>query len=72
MKKLRLGIVGCGRLNRIVAEAVADGLLLEYELVGCYSRTYESAEKLSSSMAERGIACKPCHTIAYRGSFSDV
>ena len=63
MKKLRLGIVGCGRLNRIVAEAVADGLLPEYELVGCYSRTYESAEKLAAAMAERGIACKPCHTI---------
>ena len=49
MKKQRLGIVGCGRLNRIVAEAVADGLLPEYELVGCYSRTYESAEKLSAA-----------------------
>lgn len=63
MKKLRLGIVGCGRLNRIVAQAVADGLLPEYELVGCFSRTYESAEKLAASMAEQGIACKPCQTI---------
>ena len=63
MKKLRLGIVGCGRLNRIVARAVADGLLPEYELVGCFSRTYASAEALAGEMAGRGIACKPCQTI---------
>lgn len=63
MKKLRLGIVGCGRLNRIVAEAVANGLLPEYELVGCYSRTFASAERLAGAMAERGIACTPCATI---------
>lgn len=63
MKKMRLGIVGCGRLNRIVARAVADGLLPEYELVGCYSRTYASAETLAAEAAERGLACKPCQTI---------
>lgn len=63
MKKLRLGIVGCGRLNRIVAQAVADGLLPEYELVGCFSRSYESSEKLATEMAAQGIACQPCQTI---------
>lgn len=63
MKKMRLGIVGCGRLNRIVARAVADGLLPEYELVGCYSRSFESAERLASAAAERGLVCKPCATI---------
>lgn len=58
--KLRLGIVGCGRLGAIIAEAVAKGYLPEYELVGCYSRTFASAERLAMTMAEAGVACQPC------------
>ena len=69
--KQRLVIVGCGRLGTIVAEAVATGLLPEYELVGCYSRTFDKTERLVAKMAEAGIACNvhykplPLHT-AYR------
>ena len=59
----RFVIVGCGRLGTIVAEAVAKGLLPEYELVGCFSRTYDKCELLAAKMAEAGIHCQPCHTL---------
>lgn len=58
----RLVIVGCGRLGTIVAEAAANGLLPEYELVGCYSRTFERSEQLSAKMAARGCSCRACRT----------
>ena len=44
MKKLV--IVGCGRLAGIVSDAVVNGLLPEYDLVGVYSRTAEKAERI--------------------------
>ena len=43
-------IVGCGRLGKVVAEAVLCGFLPEYRLVGAYSRTYEHAEALASKV----------------------
>ncbi len=61
--KRRLVIVGCGRLATVVADAVADGLLPEYELVGVYSRSTESACRLSERMQSRGIDCQPCEHI---------
>ena len=45
----RLVIVGCGRLGTIVAEAAANGLLPEYELVGLYSRTFAKTEQLAET-----------------------
>lgn len=60
----RLVIVGCGRLGTIVADAVAQGLLPEYELVGLYSRTTERAEALAEHLAEQGIAgCRVCGSL---------
>lgn len=60
--KQRLVIVGCGRLGAIVAEAVATGLLPEYELVGCYSRTFDKTKRLVAKMAEAGLACAACRS----------
>lgn len=57
-QKFKLGIVGCGNLAGIVADALANGLLEEYELVGVMSRTLSSAERL----AERAH-CTPCATL---------
>ena len=59
----RLVIVGCGRLGTIVAEAVADGLLPEYELVGLFSRTFEKTERLAARMADRGVVCRACRDL---------
>lgn len=61
MKKLV--IVGCGRLGRIVAEAVVNGLLPEYELVGVYSRSAYKMEYFTSLMKKHGKACVACDSI---------
>lgn len=58
MKKLV--IVGCGYLADIVADALIEGLLPEYELVGVYSRTITKAERLAFRMKQEGRECKAC------------
>lgn len=59
----RLVIVGCGRLGTIVAEAVANGLLPEYELVGLYSRTFEKTRQLAEKLTTKGIVCRACQDL---------
>ena len=58
MKKQTLGIVGCGFLGTIVVDAWRNGLLDEYEIVGCMSRSPESAEALAKS-----AGCSVCSTL---------
>lgn len=50
MTKKKFAIVGCGKLGTIVANAYINGLLDEYKLIGVYSRTKESAEKLAEKV----------------------
>ncbi len=50
MTKKKLAIVGCGKLGEIVANGYINGLLKEYELIGVYSRTVESAERLAEKV----------------------
>ena len=61
MKEKTLAIVGCGKLGGIVAEAVANGILSEYKLIGLYSRTRSKAEALAARMP--GTAPQVCNTI---------
>lgn len=61
MKKLV--IVGCGRLAGIVADAVVNGILPEYDLVGVYSRTTAKAEHLSARIRQQGKSCVACKTL---------
>lgn len=56
--KTKLGIVGCGFLGNIVANAYRMGLLSGYELVGVTSRTWESAEKTAQA-----TGCKACRNV---------
>ena len=58
MEKLKLGIVGCGFLGTIIVDAWRNGLLEEYEIVGCMSRSPESAESLANK-----ARCKACRTL---------
>ena len=53
--KTKLGIVGCGFLGNIVADAWKKGLLPDYELVGVTSRPFASAEKTASA-----VGCAAC------------
>lgn len=55
MKQLKLGIVGCGFLGTIVADAWRNGMLEDFEIVGCTSRSRESAETLAEN-----AGCKAC------------
>lgn len=52
---IRLGLYGCGHLNKIVVDCYKKGFLEGYEIVGCYSRTAESRYEMADSL---GI--KPC------------
>lgn len=61
MKKLV--IVGCGRLAEIVADAVINGILADYELVGVYSRTAFKAESIAAKMHQDGKTCSVCNTL---------
>ena len=58
-----LVIAGCGRLAEIVADAVINGTLYEYELVGVYSRTYSKALNMANKMQEHGKECKACSSL---------
>lgn len=55
MKKKRLALLGCGYLNQIVAEAVINGILPEYELVGVLAKHSESAKAFADQYGS--IAC---------------
>lgn len=57
-KKLRLGIVGCGYLGNIIVDALLNGSLEEYELVGVTSRSLESRAKVANK-----VPCKDCKSI---------
>ncbi len=58
MKRVKLGIVGCGFLGTTIVDAWRNGLLEDYEIIGCTSRSRESAE----SLAEKA-GCKACGDI---------
>ena len=59
----KLVIVGCGWLADIVADAVINGLLPEYDLVGVYSRTAASADRLAAKMEQAGKPCIACRSL---------
>lgn len=58
MRKHRLALIGCGRLSTVVGNALKDGLLPEYELVGVLGKHQERAV----SFAEQ-FNCKACTDI---------
>ncbi len=53
--KTKFGIVGCGFLGNIVADAWKKGLLPDYELVGVTSRSRSSAEATAAK-----VGCRVC------------
>ncbi|MDU4962218.1 MAG: aspartate dehydrogenase domain-containing protein [Sporomusaceae bacterium] len=55
MEKLKLALIGCGYLNEIVAQALRDGYLPEYELTAVMARDYDNAKRF----AER-FGCRAC------------
>ena len=59
----KLVIVGCGRLAGIVADALINGLLPEYDLIGVYSRTAEKADNIVNKMKQNGKQCAVCTSL---------
>ena len=59
----KLVIVGCGKLAGIVADAILNGLLPDYELVGVCSRTLAKAESLADKMCQHGFPCVACDSL---------
>jgi aspartate dehydrogenase len=59
MRKIKLSLIGCGHLNEIVADALKDGYLPEYELIAVLGRDRSRAEKFA-----KRHGCKACADIA--------
>lgn len=60
-----LAIVGCGKLAKIIVEALSSGLLEDYQLIGTYSRTFTKAEFIANYIkpSENDYKCCPCKSI---------
>lgn len=58
MGKIKLALIGCGYLNEIVANALKDGYLPEYELIGVLGKDSDRVK----AFAERH-GCKACADI---------
>ncbi len=58
MEKTKLALIGCGYLNEIVANALKNGHLPEYELIAVLGRDFEHAK----TFAKRH-GCKACGNI---------
>lgn len=58
MKKQKLALLGCGYLNEIVANAVKDGYLPEYELIAVLGRDFDRAREFAAR-----YGCKACGDI---------
>jgi len=56
MKKLKLALIGCGKLSEVVGKAANDGILEEYELVGVFSRDENATNNFTNKFG--GMACK--------------
>lgn len=58
MKKIKLALLGCGHLNEIVANALKNEYLPEYELIGVLEQDFEKAVEFSQRHN-----CTPCKNI---------
>ena len=58
MKKIKLGLVGCGFLGDIIVTAWKNGLLPEFEFCGCINRSPGPAAALAAK-----AACPSCGSI---------
>lgn len=65
MTSKTLAIVGCGKLAEIVVDAVIDGILPDYQLIGLFSNNHEKVQRLAKKMqgADGSYVCTPCHTV---------
>ena len=60
---MRLSIIGCGKLGNLVADAILNGIIPEYQLIGVYSRTSAKAVEMANKMSVSDTECKVCESI---------
>ena len=53
----RIGLFGSGKLSKIIVNCYKNGLLDGYQIVGCYSKTFEHAKEISNT-----LNVDPCHS----------
>lgn len=59
-----LAMVGCGKLAHIVVDALAKGLLPDYQIIGAFSRTQDKTEQLVEKVkAHSSDSCTSCTTL---------
>ncbi|PRY52781.1 aspartate dehydrogenase [Arcticibacter pallidicorallinus] len=60
-----LAIVGCGKLATIITDALIEGFLPDYQLIGAFSRTVEKAKHIADKVqnAESGYTCATCNSL---------
>lgn len=65
MEKKKLAIVGCGKLADIVVDALLNGLLPDYQLIGLFSQTKGKATRLADkAQNQKGdVTCVACDSI---------
>lgn len=63
MLKKKMAIVGCGKLATIIANGIVAGLVPDFSVVGCWSRSIESTNRLADLVNEGTKArCVSCHS----------
>lgn len=58
MEKIKFGIMGCGNFGSFVGRAWKQGLLADYELIGCFDLFSESAKRLAEE-----VGCVTCQSM---------
>lgn len=53
--KIGAGLIGCGSIGKVIAEAIDQGTAGEMELVAVYDRIREHSEKLVTSLAKKPV-----------------
>jgi aspartate dehydrogenase len=53
--KIGAGLIGCGSIGKVIAEAIDQGTAGEIELVAVYDRVRERSEKLVASLAKKPV-----------------
>lgn len=65
MSTKTMAIVGCGKLAALVTDALLEGLLPDYQLIGTFSRSIDKAKAIAEKVQQSnpGYTCTPCENL---------
>jgi len=64
---LKIGLIGCGSIGTIIAEAVEGGTVGDVELMAVYDIVREQAERLVSKLSRKPIIAETANELIERG-----